>query len=366
MIYTQQELVTLGKRYGNPKRSYLLIDPLQAKHLAVSPSAALNMMYTLGTHLYMEFPEAGCIVGFAETATAIAGAAASVFPEDTLYVQTTREKLPEAHSVLNFMEEHSHAVEQRLDIGKMKLPEGAQVLLIDDEISTGKTVANMVSVMRKVLPSLRNSVFSVGSVLNRMPDAVRQGLAAEKLEFSALLTMEQTDYEALVREWEVSAPREIASEAADYTEWECSVRLKNPRYGLSVGEMFENLNAFTEACFRLLAEVSRGRVLVLGTEECMLPALLLGEKLEKQTEAAVLCHATTRSPIGIGTGSYPIRNGFQLRSFYEAERRTYLYNIADYDRVIVVTDSQHTEQARVAMADIGTLFPDSELYLIRG
>lgn len=365
MRYTQQTLMTLGKRYGNPKRSYLLIDPLQAKHLAVSPSAALDMMYTLGVHLYTAYPEVRCIVGFAETATAIAGAVASLFPEDVLYVQTTREKLPESHTVLEFAEEHSHAVEQLLDISEMQLPEGAQVLLIDDEISTGKTVANMVSVMRQEIPSLRESAFAVGSVLNRMPTERRNAFAEEKLLFSALLEMGETDYETAVRSWRVSAPLRVVPDAADHTELFCSVRLKNPRTGLTVGALYENLNAFSAACAALLPEV-KGRVLVLGTEECMLPAILLGKRIEQETGAEVRCHATTRSPIGIGTGNYPIRNGFQLRSFYEAGRSTYLYNIAAYDTVVVVTDSQNAAQARAAMEDIDRLFPDSARFLIRG
>lgn len=366
MRYTQQELMTLGKRYGNPKRSYLLIDPLQAKHLAVSPSAALDMMYTLGVHLYTEYPQVGCIVGFAETATAIAGAAASIFPADVLYVQTTREKLPGAKKVVEFVEEHSHAVEQLLDMDRLQLPEGTQLLLIDDEISTGKTVANMVSWMRWEIPSLRKSTFAVGSVLNRMPAERREALAAEKLEFSALLEMGETDYEEAVRKWAVSAPMRMKRKHISFTDLAASVRLKNPRFGLSVGEMYENLNAFTAACTTLLPEI-KGRVLVLGTEECMLPAILLGQKIEQETGAEVRCHATTRSPIGIGTEAhYPIRNGFQVRSFYEAGRATYLYNIAGYDTVIVVTDSQNTAQTQAAMQDIGSLFPDSALFLIRG
>ena len=41
MKYTLDDLFVLGRRSGNKKRTYLLIDPLQAKHIPVSPSKAM-------------------------------------------------------------------------------------------------------------------------------------------------------------------------------------------------------------------------------------------------------------------------------------------------------------------------------------
>ena len=43
-IYTQENTLRLAKRYRNAKRTYLLVNPLQAKHLPVRPGAALDMM----------------------------------------------------------------------------------------------------------------------------------------------------------------------------------------------------------------------------------------------------------------------------------------------------------------------------------
>ena len=65
MKYTLDDLFVLGKRSGNEKRSFLLIDPLQAKHLPVSPTKALAMMDTLGSQLAAAYPDTGCIIGFA-------------------------------------------------------------------------------------------------------------------------------------------------------------------------------------------------------------------------------------------------------------------------------------------------------------
>ena len=98
-----------------------------------------------------------------------------------------------------------------------------------------------------------------------------------------------------------------------------------------------------------------GKTLVLGTEECMYPALRLGERLER-LGAEVCCHATTRSPIGLcDAPGYPIRSGWKLPSFYEEERTTYVYNLREYDTVIVVSDTKKTDlRAIQALASVLT------------
>ena len=80
-------------------------------------------------------------------------------------------------------------------------------------------------------------------------------------------------------------------------------------------------------------------IVVLGTEECMYPALILGRLLEEQG-LAVRCHATTRSPIGICSESgYPITSGCRLPSFYDDVRTTYLYNFTRCDALVIVSDA---------------------------
>ena len=72
--YTAADTLRIAKRYNNPKRSYLLVNPLQAKHIPVSPAAALEMMGALGDQVAAKYPEARLVIGFAETATAIGAA----------------------------------------------------------------------------------------------------------------------------------------------------------------------------------------------------------------------------------------------------------------------------------------------------
>ena len=87
----------------------------------------------------------------------------------------------------------------------------------------------------------------------------------------------------------------------------------------------------------------------------MYPALRLGEKLER-LGAEVCCHATTRSPIGLcNAPGYPIRSGWKLPSFHEEERTTYVYNLKEYDTVIVLSDTKKTDlRAIQALASVLT------------
>ena len=43
MEYTEKDLVKIAKRENNTKRNYLVVDPLQGKHIPVVPSKALDL-----------------------------------------------------------------------------------------------------------------------------------------------------------------------------------------------------------------------------------------------------------------------------------------------------------------------------------
>lgn len=84
-------------------------------------------------------------------------------------------------------------------------------------------------------------------------------------------------------------------------------------------------------------------VLVIGTEEFMFPALYVAEKIELQGNN-VLCHSTTRSPIAVSLEKeYPLHNRYELKSMYDSDRKNFIYDIGEYDRVFVITDSPKTE-----------------------
>lgn len=342
--YTAAETLRLAKRAHNPKRTYLLVNPLQAKHLPVSPTRALEMMWVLGNALAAEFPETRLVIGFAETATAIGAMAASCFDDGCVYVHTTREPL-QSGSFLEFREEHSHAVEQTLYCGEMEawLAETPTVIFIDDEISTGKTILNMAAQLKARFPQLREKRLVAASVMNRVRPADEARLAAAGVVCRYLVKLPQTDYTQAVERFAITEAVE-PPELPGPREWRRlpPAALRKPRMGVPA---FDYLDACRRGAEKLLPHFQElldpaGKVLVLGTEEYMFPALVLGAVLENLGGFAhVRCHATTRSPIGIcGQPDYPVREGWRLKSLYDPDRVTYLYNLERYDGVIVASD----------------------------
>lgn len=357
--YTKETTLRVAKRYRNAKRAYLLVNPLQAKHMPVSPTEALTMMRTLGEGLRQEFPGARLVLGFAETATALGAAVASRLGPDCVFLTTTREA-GEGPGWVHFLEEHSHAAEQKLWGGDLDalLQETDTVLFVDDEISTGKTLRNMVAQLTRRWPALGEKTLVAASLLNRVTPEQEEALADAGITCRCLVRLPQEDHTAQVADWTVTeAPSAVPQNLSFRQETLPGEGLLDPRKTLRIGAYDRSCQAVAEAMLsHTLGPVETlGKTLVLGTEECMYPALILGEKLER-LGAEVCCHATTRSPIGLcDAPGYPIRSGWKLPSFYEEERTTYVYNLKEYDMVIVLSDTKKTDlRAIQALASVLT------------
>ena len=347
MQYTVEQILRLAKRYNNTKRLYSLVNPIQGKHVPSRASEALEMMRCLGEKLAARYPAARLVIGFAETATAIGAAVADCFGEDCVYIHTTREKIEQVSLWVNFLEEHSHATDQNLcgDFLSQWLERTPQVIIIDDELSTGKTVINMVNQLRRQFPQAQGKTMVAASLINRLSEENLSRFAQAGIVSECLLKLSDEDYTKRVADYEIE-------EAEDFRQYAGTAAverrripggLPNPRTGLLARE-------YTRKCEEAAAQICSAighrfaeneKVLVLGTEECMYPALILGRAIEKQGLASpVISYATTRSPIGIcSQKGYPVHNGAKLGSLYEEERITYLYNLDQYGQVIIVSDS---------------------------
>lgn len=357
--YTKETTLRVAKRYRNAKRAYLLVNPLQAKHMPVSPTEALTMMQTLGEGLQQEFPGARLVLGFAETATALGAAVASRLGPDCAFLTTTREA-GEGPGWVRFLEEHSHAAEQKLWGGDLDalLQKTDTVLFVDDEISTGKTLRNMVAQLTRRWPALGEKTLVAASLLNRVTPEQEEALADAGITCRCLVRLPQEDHTAQVADWTVTeAPPAVPQNLSFRQETLPGEGLLDPRKTLRIGAYDGSCQAVAEAMLsHTLGPVETlGKTLVLGTEECMYPALRLGERLER-LGAEVCCHATTRSPIGLcDAPGYPIRSGWKLPSFYEEERTTYVYDLKEYDTVIVLSDTKKTDlRAIQALASVLT------------
>lgn len=345
--YTEEALLRVAKRQNNNKRSYLLVNPMQAKHMPISPSAALSMMSALGSELARKYPDTKLLIAFAETATAIGAAAAKCLGNDCVYLTTTRESYPEMNWI-DFLEEHSHATEQRLCSNHLAewIHNTETVILLDDELSTGKTLRNMIAQLRAGFPELSQKQIVAASVINRLTEENEKLMTSEGILTECLLKLSSDDFtEKLPEETLEAELPSYGMETSDLRTLLLPSELPNPRFGTEIGSYDEQCLKWSHFILQELeSEIAAAkRILVLGTEECMFPALRLGEEIEKRyPDTAVFCHSTTRSPIGISNEpGYPISKGSRLTSIYDEKRTTYIYNLTEYRLVLVLTDTPH-------------------------
>ncbi len=355
MEYIENDFVRIAKRENNTKRNYVVVNPLQGKHIPVSPSIALEIF----THLANSFRgdylgENLLLIGFAETATAI-GAQVAV-SLGTKYIQTTREGIPDLE-YLEFSEEHSHATEQKLvkkDIDAV-VKTVDRIVFIEDEVTTGKTILNIISILKKLYPDQLS--FSVASLLNGMSEENLQLFGQQGIRLHYLVKTEHDTFHDRAQGFAGNGHyyKYMTEEIKDVPIVEVKNRMNAQR--LVDASMYEKAcEELWNGVYQRVGNISKKKILVIGTEEFMYPALFIGKKWE-ELKNKVFCHSTTRSPIVVSLEKdYPLHSRYELKSLYDCERRTFLYDIGKYDRVFVVTDApkEETEGIHTLLSALGT------------
>ncbi|MBD5468353.1 MAG: hypothetical protein HDR21_09415 [Lachnospiraceae bacterium] len=342
MEYVENDLVRIAKRENNTKRKYLVVNPLQGKHIPVSPTAALKLFSNLADLIRYEYvKEKTLLIGFAETATAI-GAQAAV-SLGTKYIQTTREIITDVE-YLFFSEEHSHATEQKLvkDDIDLAVENIENIVFIEDEVTTGKTILNIIQILEKLYPGRLK--FSVASLLNGMSEENLQMYEQRGIRLHYLLKTDHSQYSHIAGTYMGNGKYCGCNTKKGQDISVISVPGRMDTRRLVDAVQYEKAcNDLWDAVAGMIGNLSRKKLLVVGTEEFMYPALFIGRKLE-ETGNAVLCHATTRSPIAVSMeNEYPLHSRYELISLYDGQRRTFLYDIDGYDSVFIITDSPERE-----------------------
>jgi Protein of unknown function (DUF3706). len=337
-MYTETDLVRIAKRENNKKRNYLVVNPLQGKHIPVSPRKALEVFSKLAELLGIYKGERILVIGFAETATAIGARIAIDIGAD--FIQTTREGIPGAE-YLFFSEEHSHATEQKLvknDLDEI-IDRIDRIIFAEDEVTTGKTIWNLITVLGRQYG--RKIKFAVASLLNGMQEEAVKSFEDRGIGLHYLVKIRHDAYpETADRAVDDGRYYQEDISAAEY-----AVCLDVE--GCMDTRRLTDTVKYENACLRCSEEITAKlplknykSILVLGTEEFMFPGLYLGRYLEERGYS-VRFHATTRSPITVsGSEEYPLQERYALQSMYDDERKIFVYNIDRYDAVIVVTDAQ--------------------------
>jgi len=348
MIYTEQDLVQIAKRENNNKRKYLVVNRLQGKHIPVKPHEALAMFGALADILRGRYEkETLLVIGFAETATAIGAAVAVKLGAD--YIQTTREQIPDVE-YLYFSEEHSHATEQKLvkdDIDRV-IHTIDRIVFIEDEVTTGKTILNMITILRKQYS--KKIKFSVASIFNGMDETALDVYQKYDMELFWLVKTNHAVYTEIAESYRgdgsyiVCKNEEGESEKEIHSEISSMEQIKMNRHMDT--RRIVNSAEYAKYCETLYQEIvgridldSTQTMLVLGTEEFMYPAFYAANRFEEQGKN-VWFHATTRSPIAVSTeDDYPFHTRYELKSLYDSERTTYIYDLQQYDTVVIITDA---------------------------
>lgn len=315
-------LISVCKRENNSKRDFIFVNRIQGKHVPARPQEILhlfeNLRVTITKDNRWDRKENVCVIGFAETATAISHYIVDNIPnKDYYYLQTTREKSDEP-LLVEFKEEHSHATEQALYGDLQKLKKCDRILFIDDELSTGKTILNFIEELDKI----GNFKYSVASFLNLQSEGNRKIFEEKNIDTYALIRGEIKDI--------------------------------NRKIDIEVLPDIENLSTINNEYYH------PKRDLVIGTEENMYKGILKAASLEKsdKNKKEYYFQASTRSPICPSEAEdYVLFNRVRFVSAKENNRRVYLYNLQQYDRIIVMAN-QSEEQ-------IGNQFASQVYKIIR-
>ena len=360
------DVFSIAKRLNNPKRDYLIVNRRQGKHVPILPAVFFDMTERLADKIAQNYSDVKIVVGFAETATAIGAVIAKKF--DGYYYHTTREECGEEARV-DFTEDHSHATEQRLYVKGFKeaLDGSDAIVFVDDEITTGRTFLNMLSQLEKIFPSLKDKKIVLASILDRVEEENAERLKKSGVECVSLFKGNGENFSRKIASCAAFAPSITTCEAKAQVKT-LFLPLLTPRLGVKASEYHRRC---VEVAETLCGETTfdNKNICVLGTEECMYPALVAADVISRRFPSCkVRSHSTTRSPIMISEEEgYPLFNGYRINSFYEEGRINYIYDIRSYDLVILITDSHdYNVQAEKDILNVFGSYGCREFVIVRG
>lgn len=372
-MHSGHEFIQIAKRENNNKRNYLLVNSLQGKHIPVQPSKAFLMFNELAGKLKTAYQdEKLLIIGFAETATAIGTAVSEAL--DSFYIHTTRENISQAQ-YLYFSEEHSHAAEQKLVKGELDKLENkiSRVIFAEDEITTGKTILNIISVLKKHYPWIKH--YGAASILNGMGNSDIQLYKSHEIDLHYLVKADNTGCDTAAEKFKNNGRYFICDNNSSFNfndfsfneyNFNTSVPYMDTRRLVSIKDYVAANFSLWEAVKNTINFSHFNKVLVLGTEEFMYPALFIARKLE-EIGIQAKSHSTTRSPISVSENkAYPLHTRYELKSLYDFKRTTYIYELDSYDCVLIMTDSPPpSAQGTASLLQALKLEGNNQIYLIR-
>ncbi|ASV69293.1 phosphoribosyltransferase family protein [Cytobacillus kochii] len=391
------ELFQMAAR-KNKKRSFLFVSKVLGKHLPISPAKGLatglllaesylkdvegkklsssspfvdvlkNKQSKFSDTAFIGDQYSPIIIGFAETATALGQAFFQAF-KNADYFHTTREDLLNVESIIHFEEEHSHATSHRCYIDANLLQNSREIILVDDEMTTGKTARNIITSLHDKFPRKHYTIVSILDWRNETNKnafiELEEALDITIRHISLLAGEVEVDGNPVIKEEEsVDFYRPSTEMNEIYIEKELpmlfaskyypTTNQKSPfntvpyiaesgRFGLD-SKVNVLLNSKAEKVATFLDQKRKGKhILCIGTGEFM----YLPMKIASLMEGSVKYQSTTRSPIHVhNKPSYGARFGMTFPSPEVEEVVNYIYNIPPetYDEVFIFFERLVDEQ----------------------
>lgn len=352
------DLIIMGKRINNNKRNFLFISKVLGKHIEAKPKVCKEIGLKLARLIFdkeeksYKNNEKVCVIGFAETATGLGMAVAS-YIKNCYYITTTRECITELKSIFKFEEEHSHATTHKcFPLDKDNLVNSEKIILVDDEITTGKSMINIIKELKKVTNAKEFIILSILDWRNEDHRKAYDDLVNKENINLEVLSLISGDIKVKDTTTYIDTNDEVINDTADVlnynvldrinlkTSYEKEVEsylLHTGRFGVEFNEIEELEIKCKDIANRLQSLIeSNEKILVLGHGEniyipCRIASYIKGD---------VYFKSTTRSPIYCeDVDGYPIK---EKHIFYHKGVKYYFYNKSEiekkYDKVILITE----------------------------
>lgn len=328
----------------NPRRAHLIVSRILGKHIPVPPADVLRGGALLGAAVRRVADPAGALViGFCETATGLGHAVAQELGAD--YLHSTRRPVPGTPLRISFDEEHSHAVAHHLQpVAPFSLDGDGPLVLVDDELTTGRTALNMIAALHA---EHARAEYVVAALLDTRTATEREAfdlraaaMGVRVRVVSLLAVALEVPSDVLERAAAARAglpgpapgPTGPLGSVHVHDTWWPQRRPVTARSGMTAADT-ERLAAAAAQVAERLADVldGEGSTLVVGTEELLhLPTLVGADLARRRPDLQVAFQSTTRSPVHAADDpGYAIRRSLSFAAPDDPSRVSRIHNVVD-------------------------------------
>lgn len=331
----------------NSRRAHLIVSRILGKHIPVAPAEVLRGGALLGAAVRsvadLTDPGGALVIGFCETATGLGHAVAHELGAS--YLHSTRRPVPGVPLRISFEEEHSHAVAHHLQPSvSFPLDGPGPLVLVDDELTTGRTALNMIAALHAEHP---RDVYVVAALLDTRTATERDAFARRAAAMGVDVRVASVLAVALdvppdVLERAAAARERLPGPAAEPTgapgtvrvhdDWWPQHRPVTARTGMTAEDTARLAEAAADVAERLAGVLEGGgSTLVVGTEELLhLPTLVADGLARRRPDLDVAFQSTTRSPVHAADDpGYALRRSLAFPAPDEPERPSRIHNVVD-------------------------------------